>query len=289
MVSKALIAVIIIAVVLGAVGAVYFMIFPSAEPPATLVVRAGTVEVNSGNSWATATSGMQLSADYSVRTGADGDAVVIFFGASALRLGPNTEIRLSEILANATSIEQVSGQTWSRILKVSGIEQYEIETPTTVATVRGTGFAVIVRGNDTDVTVGDGAVNVGAIRKEVVQGVVTRVVLAQANVTANQTVEIKAATLDQPLVVRRVEYIDAWVTKNIGEDVTFRAEVKARIRQKYGFLIGAAKDRYNLTDADVDMYLDKIISGEIRIPSNVQELLASGSTDISALERATSG
>jgi len=245
--------------------------------------------VNSGNSWATATSGMQLSADYSVRTGADGDAVVIFFGASALRLGPNTEIRLSEILTNFTSIELSNGQTWSRILKVSGIEEYEIETPTTVATVRGTGFAVVVRGNDTDVTVGDGSVNVGTIRKEFAAGAARRVVLAQVNVTANQTVEIKAATLDQPLVVRRLEYIDAWVAKNIGEDVTFRAEVKAKIRQKYGFLIGAAKDRYNLTDTDVDMYLDKIISGEIRIPSNVQELLASGSTDISALERATSG
>ena len=289
MVSKALIAVIIIAVVLAVVGAVYFMIFPSAEPPATLVIRAGTVEVNSGNSWATATSGMQLSADYSVRTGADGDAVVIFFGASALRLGPNTEIRLSEILTNFTSIELSNGQTWSRILKVSGIEEYEIETPTTVATVRGTGFAVVVRGNDTDVTVGDGSVSVGTIRKEFAAGAARRVVLAQANVTANQTVEIKAATLDQPLVVRRLEYIDAWVAKNIGEDVTFMAEVKARIRQKYGFLIGAAKDRYNLTDANVDTYLDKIISGEIRIPSNVQELLASGSTDIASIERATSG
>jgi hypothetical protein len=289
MVSKALIAVIILAVVLAVVGAVYFMIFPPAEPPATLVVRAGTVEVNSGNSWATATSGMQLSADYSVRTGADGDAVVIFFGASALRLGPNTEIRLSEILTNFTSIELSNGQTWSRILKVSGIEEYEIETPTTVATVRGTGFAVVVSGNDTDVTVGDGSVNVGSIRKEVVQGVVTRVVLAEVNVSANQTVEIKAATIEQPLVVRRVDYIDAWVAKNIGEDVTFNEEVKARIRQKYSFLIGAAKDRYHLTDADVDMYLDKIISGEIKIPSNVQELLASGSTDISALEHAASG
>jgi hypothetical protein len=289
MVSKALIAVIILVVVLAVVGAVYFMIFPPAESPATLVVRAGTVDVNSGNGWRTATSGMQLSADYSVRTGTDGDAVVIFFGASALRLGPNTEIRLSEILANATSVEQISGQTWSRILKVSGIEKYEIETPTTVATVRGTGFAVVVSGNDTDVTVGEGAVNVGSIRKEIVQGVATRVVLAEVSVSANQTVEIKASTLEQPLVVRRVEHIDAWVAKNIGEDVTFREEVKTKIRQKYSFLIGAAKDRYGLTDADVDMYLDKIISGEIKIPSNVQELLASGSTDISALEHAASG
>ena len=45
-------------------------------------------------------------------------------------------------------------------LKLAGVgTDLEVETPTTVATIRGTAFGVVVRGNSTDVVVAEGKIN----------------------------------------------------------------------------------------------------------------------------------
>jgi len=109
-----------------------------------------------------ASQGMSLKQGDVIQT-KEGEATLSFVGnSSVLRLDYNTMITLSNIDIEDSQIEitQESGQTWTRLLKITGVEQYKIQTPSTVATVRGTGFGVSVTDQGTEVAVEEGEVTV---------------------------------------------------------------------------------------------------------------------------------
>jgi len=64
------------------------------------------------------------------------------------------------------TIMQSAGQTWTRLMAITGIETYKVQTPTSVATVRGTGFAVNVSGDGTEIIVDDGEVEVVSLDEQ---------------------------------------------------------------------------------------------------------------------------
>lgn len=124
-------------------------VFPNvttASPSATLVVIAPPVQVKRGDSWEEATDRRQIIyAGQSVRTLGLGKADVLFEGIGAIRLDQKTEITLSSLTAKTVLITQGIGNTYSKVIKFFDPEQkYEVETPTAVASVRGTAFGVLV-------------------------------------------------------------------------------------------------------------------------------------------------
>ena len=123
-------------------------IFPNtttASPSATLIVLAPPVQVKRGDSWEEATGQQIIYAGQSVRTLGLGKADVLFEGIGTLRLDQKTEITLSSLTAKAVLIAQGIGNTYSKVIKFFDSEQkYEVETPTAVASVRGTAFGVLV-------------------------------------------------------------------------------------------------------------------------------------------------
>ncbi|MBI4150559.1 FecR domain-containing protein [Candidatus Woesearchaeota archaeon] len=122
---------------------------------ASLENVAGTVTVNGKD-----TTGAALYVGDVIATGADAKAQVVFSDSAVLRLDANTEITIKGTTDTNVAVFQSSGQTWSRVLHLSGISDYEIETATTTASVRGTGFKVKVNKDDTEVAVGEGEVEV---------------------------------------------------------------------------------------------------------------------------------
>ncbi len=127
---------------------------------AQLMINQGDVQVDKGKGYSAAVDGMELGNNDKVKTGADGKATIILFESDIVRLEPNTEIQISKLTSKENSIKQESGITWSKINKLGGIEEFNIETPTTVATVRGTGFKTKVIDEDSDeFLVGDGIVS----------------------------------------------------------------------------------------------------------------------------------
>ena len=92
---------------------------------------------------------MLLCQSDSIKTGENTSASIILFESSIIRLDNNTEITIKEILQQegktSVKIKQDSGRTWNTVLRMSGIDDYEVHTPTTVASVRGTSFDVWVR------------------------------------------------------------------------------------------------------------------------------------------------
>jgi hypothetical protein len=108
---------------------------------AFLNIEEGKVEVDSGKGWVDAVDGMKLSISDKVRT-LNGKAVVILYESIIIQMDPDTEISIEELSKKNVKVAQNSGSTWNKFTAIAGLQNFEVETPTTVATVRGTTFWV---------------------------------------------------------------------------------------------------------------------------------------------------
>ncbi len=116
-----------------------------ASPSAMLIVIMSPVQVKRGDSWEEGIDKQILYAGQSVRTLGLGKADVLFEGIGTIRLDQKTEITVSTLTEKAVLITQGIGNTYSKVKKFFDSEQkYEVETPTAVASVRGTAFGVLV-------------------------------------------------------------------------------------------------------------------------------------------------
>ena len=106
---------------------------------AYLQIESGEVQVNQGEGYFPAVDMMDLKESDFVKT-LEGTAVIIFYDSSFIELEPNTEIQISKLSEKFTKVTQNSGSAWSKFTKITGMAGYEVETPNTVATVRGTEF-----------------------------------------------------------------------------------------------------------------------------------------------------
>lgn len=237
-------------VVLVVVFAIIFSIFVlpliTESPPAVLVVESGSVEI-SQSPFRQVTGQTQISAGNVVRTNAGGKASIVFFGSSILRLEENTTLTLSELdikkKERKVSLKQDSGRVWNKVIKLSGFEDYSLETPDAVATIRGTAFDSWVRDNLTVVRVVEDAVNV------------TKKATGQS-ITVNENQQTSVADL---LAVPLVE--DQWILQNKEKDEKFLIELREKIKSKYWIYLLIAKSQYKLTDQQVDEYIDNALRG----------------------------
>ncbi len=149
----------IAAVVILAVGA-YWLFSVPAVSAAVLYVENGTVAVDTGHGWVAGTDEMELPVGAKVRTNPDSTASVILLEGEVVHLEPSTEISIDTVNADTIHVTQDYGETWNKVTKISGISTFEVETPTTVATVRGTEFFVISNADEDDVAVSEGNVEV---------------------------------------------------------------------------------------------------------------------------------
>ncbi|MFC1925691.1 PKD domain-containing protein [Chloroflexota bacterium] len=75
-----------------------------------------------------------------IRTGTDSWALVTFEDGSTIELEPETEIEIQVLTETGISVFQSVGQTWSGVQKLASgpVSDFEINTPTAGAIVRGT-------------------------------------------------------------------------------------------------------------------------------------------------------
>jgi len=130
-------------IILIVVGSLFFMFTPEKAAAALLYVDEGIVEINTGKGWTAASDEMKLKENVEVRT-AEGKATIVLHDSEILRLEPNTHIKLKDLNQENILIKQESGSTWNKVMKLTGTKGYEVETPNTVATVRGTEFGVVI-------------------------------------------------------------------------------------------------------------------------------------------------
>jgi hypothetical protein len=230
---------------------------------AQLIIDYGDIQVkHEGGSWISAQNGMDLLQSDSIRTGDNASASIVFFKSSIIRLDSNTEVNLQEMIQNAdganVKINQNAGRTWNSISKISGIDNFEVQTPTTVASVRGTAFVVIVDTNGTTYYgVEHGVLNVSSISDGKIQDVI--------DVSGNESVIVFIDLVSESLEVKPFER-DDWVDENIIQDDEFRGDVKEELYSRIEQYIPEIKELYGISDEELDVLLEGYLLGYYDLP-----------------------
>lgn len=148
----------------------------SAPFSATLIDFEGEVLIQKGGEalWLPVEKDMPLEQGDHIKTGAKAFAEILVDDGSQIRLEENTEITLSELSADAqaksitASVYLWVGRMLSNISRFAhSRSKFEVQTPTVVAGVRGTDFAVeVMDSKQTDVGVFDGEVGVAGLDRQ---------------------------------------------------------------------------------------------------------------------------
>jgi len=223
---------------------------PTEEGVAVLNIMAGHVLVND----APARSGQELREGDAVKTAEGSKAAIVFFDSSILRLDEKTELTVKGMdeKNHSITLKQSVGSTWSRVLRVSGILGYRIETPNTVATVRGTGFAVKIKDGDTMIIVKEGKVHVASYEDGAV--------IAEALVVEDKTLEVA----DDALAVMELEEaeVDTWADENLAEDQAFMEEVAEDFAEDHPELMEDLRED-GLSEDEIEEWLDDLMTGDL--------------------------
>lgn len=145
---------IILALIVGGLfGAWKYLTAPESQN-ITLENESGQVEIN-GNK---AQSGQTLHEGDTVKTLSSSEATISFPGGSELRLDENTQVKIDTSSEGKISIFQTLGRTWSRVINLLGVVNYEVKSSNMVASVRGTAFSTEVTSSETNVDVDESQV-----------------------------------------------------------------------------------------------------------------------------------
>jgi len=230
-------AVIIIIAIFG-----YFKITGSTTVAAFLNIYQGNVQVDHGKGWVGAQDGMNLAEQDHVKTLQDSEAAVVLHESVIVNMAPDTELFIKDLTKEHMKVEQPSGSTWNKFTGIAGVEGYSVETPTTVATVRGTGFEV----NMESILVGEGEVEVEY------QGEKILVKIGKKAVIRDGQLVLEDFTEEDWKRIRREgsQTIEAWKTLRMKEV------------EKHPILARQLKKTYMVTDEDIKQKLEQADRGE---------------------------
>jgi len=135
------------------------------------LVNGDVVVGHAGQELVDAALGEVIAAGDTIRTGPGATAEITYFEGSSVRIEAGTELVIEALATEADggtviAMAQAIGRTWHVVTKLlTPSSRYEVRTPTSAASVRGTIFAVEVRNED------DGpAATVATLEGEVVRG-----------------------------------------------------------------------------------------------------------------------
>ena len=131
----------------------------------TVTILSGDVQVRHGaGTFVRATDGEILAGGDTIRTADGARAVLTYFEGSTVSIEPNTELTIetASALSDGSTVvvmQQSVGRTWHVVTKlITGNSKYEVKTPSSTASVRGTAFEVVSDGEVTVVTTTEGTV-----------------------------------------------------------------------------------------------------------------------------------
>lgn len=242
------------------IGIIWFVASSDDTVKAQLIIESGIVEIkHQGGNWQYAENGLFLIQSDAIRTGNNSSASIILFESSIIRLDNNTEIKLEKAikLAKQTTIKirQESGKTWNTLLKISGIDSYEVQTPTTVASVRGTTFYVEILNNGTTV--------IGVIR-----GNVTIKRIADNEIIflkEDEMVYVDPNNIMEPLKSIPLT-IEDWIIQNLEKDDVFINDVKGDLWERILPYIDELKEKFGISEEELRALIEGYLLGYYDLP-----------------------
>ena len=131
----------------------------------TVTVLSGDVQVrHAAGSFVSATDGGVLVAGDTIRTTDAARAILTYFEGSTVTIEPNSELMIERASSSGDGstvvlMQQNFGHTWHVVTKlITGNSKYEVKTPASTASVRGTAFQVDSDAERTVVTTTEGKV-----------------------------------------------------------------------------------------------------------------------------------
>lgn len=163
-----------------------------------------------------------------VITGSSSRASVLLPDNSMISLSENTSIIIN-YSTYGTSVFQSLGQTYHRVQKLVTGKSYEVQTPNTLAAVRGTKFSILYDGSTkkTKIAVTENLVAVSRIKK--IEGVSTTTLESPvlvgagnaANVNEYKVGETKKESQVEIVTIGESPDISSWINENKSVDVKF--------------------------------------------------------------------
>jgi hypothetical protein len=126
------------------------------SPVATMHKPVGTVEYNTDGTWKKAVPAMPLFTDDLVRTGVSSFAIIKFLEGSILRVQEQSEVAIQGTKSSGNDLSKnvhVRQGTVGFNVKKRPNERFLFSTPTSVASIRGTGGALISDPDSSDLLV----------------------------------------------------------------------------------------------------------------------------------------
>ncbi len=157
----------------------------------------------------------QLQVGDIVQTADESEATIVFFDTSRTHVWDNTTLavqRLQHDQGRSVQLRQTSGEIWTRLLRLSDVSDFEVITPSTVATVRGTGFWVAVRNGITSVGVTEGKVQ-----------------LQRTEGNQERTLEKEQQVIDDQQMTVQPLVHDEFIDENLQKDEEFINAVREKI------------------------------------------------------------
>lgn len=211
-----------------------------AAASATLTIENGMVFIKSDNQWHAGTDGQTLYQGDSVKTNVGSQASLVFINIGELRLEQQTEVTLTMLTPISVRVYQTIGDTYSKVKKLfDPAAAYEVETPTAVASVRGTAFGVLVDASrESRVVVSENIVDVAPVIQE---GVIRKRLPAASvreneGTVVNQTTILRAVTTQQaPPVFTKTLVLPqtktGWMDQNRTKDRQFDQKNQEQLLQ----------------------------------------------------------
>ncbi len=210
--KRIVIAVIVIAL-LGGV-AIFLRIRGTKTSQLTLIKESGevSVKIESGDYKSVSEGEVQIADGSFVKTGNDGQAHIILPDDSMMSLSKNTEIKINYD-ASKTAILQSLGNVWYRVQKLAG-RDFEVETPSAVAAVRGTIFGADRGSTQDTVYATDGEVDLGQLEEGDGKTVVNQQRLQAGKLTDVTNVAQKPLKAEDIIDIPQEKRDTPWFRKN---------------------------------------------------------------------------
>ena len=254
---------ILLAIVIVVVLFAYFSIAKSETVKAQVHVISQDVMVNGQ----AVSENAKLHEGDVVSTGSSGKATIILYESVLISMESNSEVKISELLAEHPVVEQTKGETWTKFTKLSGVQDYSIKTGNSVASVRGTAFNLKqgIKDGEWTCLVGEGEVDYEIDGQTFLIG-------------QKKVVEKKdGKVIERDATAEEIALIKERIQQNIDELRYLRnLEIK-----KHPKVLNFVKDKYSLTDEAINQHLLDADAGKL----DVDYLVANSPIKIESLNK----
>lgn len=130
------------------------------SPVARITFLKGSVQMVRENATQTVKQGELLKTGDVIQTAGASSAEIFFKDHGIVRLDENSELSMSEISGKDASIKLSNGAAGLFMKKMDAEAEFKLETPTSVAAVRGTAFLVKTTKDESEISLFEGKIEV---------------------------------------------------------------------------------------------------------------------------------